>query len=133
MQSAYVARGQFDEGLPGYTAQWVWHGLVMSDATDMARFLHERRGIDYMANAVAVPGVHASWRHPHYGNGLMIEPNDRFGHNGGGPGYSSSAMHFVKTGATACVIESIDDHSPPDSAQASLLALMSELGYPSSI
>ncbi len=133
MSSAYLARGQFDEDLPNYPAEWVWHGLVIADATDIARFFHSLKDIDYMANAVAVPGDHPSWQNPHYGNGLMIEPDLRFGHNGSGPGYSSSAMHFVQTGITACVIESIDEQAHPDSAQASLLSLVRELGYSSLI
>jgi hypothetical protein len=48
-----VADGQFAEDLPGYPAQWVWHGLLLSSAEDVARFMasdqarslgHRRRG-----------------------------------------------------------------------------------------
>jgi hypothetical protein len=35
----------------------------------------------------------------------MTEPGERFGHNGGGPGYTAACYHFEQTGRTLCVLE----------------------------
>ncbi|NKC00701.1 MAG: serine hydrolase [Pseudomonadales bacterium] len=129
MNSAYVAEDQFAPNLPRYPAGWVWHGLVMSNALDVAKFLCSLDAERYMDNAFPVGEMHPTWHDPHYGNGLMIEPGEHFGHYGGGPGYSAAAMHFLKTGVTACVLESVSDPAAPDPAATTLFKLVEDLGY----
>ncbi len=134
MTSTYVAEGQFAPDLPDYPAEWVWHGLIMSNALDVARFLQSLDSEHYLDNAHPINESHPSWQDPHYGNGLMIEPGVRFGHYGGGPGYSAATMHFLSTGITACVLESISDPALTDPALTdpaaeTLLKLVEEIGF----
>lgn len=39
LNGTYVARGIFDDSLPDYRAEWVWHGLLIAPAEEVARFL----------------------------------------------------------------------------------------------
>ncbi len=128
MASARVARGQFATDLAWYPAEWVWHGLVLSDPADVARFM-ARLPHRYGSNNVRVEHAFLPWRNPHYGNGLMIEPDSHYGHNGNGPGYSASCMHFIHTGITGCVIQQTSgDKRDSDLALTTLLAIMVDLG-----
>jgi hypothetical protein len=38
----------------------------------------------------------------------MVDPGSQYGHNGGGPNYSASCFHFIKSGLTGCVLMRTD-------------------------
>ena len=69
----------------------------------------------------------SGWTDPHYALGLMTEPGIRYGHNGGGPGYSAACYHFENSGTTACLLMSAADE---EAAHASLLEEMDDLSEP---
>ncbi|MDH5675582.1 MAG: beta-lactamase family protein [Myxococcales bacterium] len=100
-----VVRGPVESDLPAYDAGWVWHRLIVASARDTATFMASalvdplRAGSTPVTPAVADP----LWPDPHYGLGLMID-RDRYGHNGGGPGCTTSCFHFPGTGRTCCVL-----------------------------
>ncbi len=100
-----VAEGVFADDLPWYPAAWVWHGLLVGSPTDAATFMRSAFTEPLRAVSVPVPGDHPGWRQPHYALGLMTEPGDRFGHNGGGPGYTAACYHFERSGRTLCALE----------------------------
>ena len=51
---------------------------------------------------------------------LLFEPGHRYGHNGGGPGYSASCFHFTETDRTLCGLMASGEE---DAAMQPLLAL----------
>ena len=106
-----VVTGQFDSDLPNYPAEWVWHGVIVSTATDIARFMASDLVQPLRQHVLKVPGAGAPWTDPHYGYGLMIEPGQIYGHNGNGPGYSASCFHFIQRGLTGCVINADTDEA----------------------
>ena len=120
MHSARLVNGQFDDALHWYPAEWVWHGLVIADAMDLVRFMRSLPENDHMMNARAVP-PQPPWIDPHYGNGLMIEPGVRFGHNGTGPGFSASCFQSLENGFCGAVI------MESETQDAAMHALLSEL------
>ena len=122
MHATYVASGQFSERLPEYPAEWVWHGLVMSTASDIAKFLHAQDPVPLLINFVGVQQAPSPWVNPHYGNGVMVEPEQWYGHNGGGPGYSASAFHFSQSGVTGCVLREVS-HVDADNADPAMTDL----------
>ena len=103
LQHTRLATGVFanefglDQRLIGYPAGWVWHGLLVGSPGDTATFMASDLVTPLRGTLTTVPGTHAHWKAPHYGLGLMIEPGQRFGHNGGGPGYSASCFRFEGT------------------------------------
>lgn len=122
-----VAQGTFADDLPDYPAGWVWHGLLVGSARDAATFMSSPLVEPLRGHAVPVAGNHPGWRDPHYGLGLMIEPGDRYGHNGGGPGYTAACYQFEASGRTLCVLDR--GSSAEDAAMQELLKL--EGGYSS--
>ena len=100
-----VADGIFADDLAGYPAGWVWHGLLVGSAEDAASFMSSSFTRPLLNDAVSVGAPHRGWRHPHYALGLMLEPGERFGHNGGGPGYTAACYHFEQSGRTFCVLD----------------------------
>ncbi len=124
LHSLYVAEGQFAADLPWYPSGWVWHGLMVADASDVVRFMASDLVRPLLDVQVAVPHAQPPWRNPHYGYGLMVEPGDRYGHNGGGPGYSASCFHFPDSGLTACVLMRTDAE---DAAMQRVLSLVDDL------
>jgi D-alanyl-D-alanine carboxypeptidase len=96
--------------IPRYHPGWVAHGLVVSTAADLARFLDALvsgrivgpQYLEEMLEPVPVGETHPWMNEPSYGLGLMIDPANRFGvvagHTGGGPGYSTAAYHFPDAG-----------------------------------
>ena len=124
LNSLYVAEGQFAADLPWYPAGWVWHGLMVVEACDVVRFMMSDLVRPLLRTLVAVPHAQPPWRKPHYGYGLMVEPDDRYGHNGAGPGYSASSFHFPATGLTACVLMRTNTE---DAAMQRVLALVDDL------
>lgn len=106
-----LVTGLFDANLPNYPAEWVWHGVIVSTATDTARFMASDLIEPLRQQVFKVPDAGAPWTDPHYGYGLMIEPGMYFGHNGNGPGYSASCFHFIQRGLTGCVINADTDEA----------------------
>jgi D-alanyl-D-alanine carboxypeptidase len=103
LEDTTMVTGTFADDLPGYPAEWVWHGLLVGTAADTARFLASDLIGPLADDPVPVPGTHPGWQNPHYGYGLMIEPGERQGHNGGGPGYAASAWR-LQDGRTVCAL-----------------------------
>jgi D-alanyl-D-alanine carboxypeptidase len=110
MNDTHVQTGLFADRLPHYPAEWVWHGVILSSALDVAHFIHSDlvRGLEL--DAARVNADQPPWVDPHYGYGVMIEPGVMYGHNGGGPGYTASAFHFCQSGHTGCVLLASDEH-----------------------
>jgi D-alanyl-D-alanine carboxypeptidase len=108
LTATQVAHGQFADDLPGYPAEWVWHGLLTSSASDLVRFMMSPLIDPLLGKLTRVPVEHPRWADPHNGYGLMVDPGSRYGHNGGGPNYSASCIHFIKSGLTGCVLMRAD-------------------------
>ena len=103
-----------------YHPGWVWHGVVASTPSDIARFgdalfagaLLSPQSRQDMTSLVPIgPAAEsaARWRKPSYGLGIMGDPESAFGrlwgHNGGGPGYTASVVHAPDLGgATVCAM-----------------------------
>ena len=104
LSSLRVAHGIFDEDLDGYEAGWVWHGLVMANAADVARFMNSEKvsRLNTALNRVTYQDDY--WKDPHYGLGLMVEPGVMYGHLGGGPGYEAACIKFLNKGISICAI-----------------------------
>ena len=104
LHDTHVVYGQFAEDLPDYPAGWVWHGVILSNAKDIARFMASDLITPLLTSRQKVSGEWPPWIDPHYGYGLMTEPGVMYGHNGGGPGYTAAAYHFEESGITGCVL-----------------------------
>jgi D-alanyl-D-alanine carboxypeptidase len=106
-RSAYVAA----DGVPAdvrlrYHPGWVSHGAVVSTAPELARLLDailagdllDADGRAEMLRPVPVGVRHPLFRRPSYGLGVMLDPEGAhgmtIGHGGGGPGYSTGAIHL---------------------------------------
>ena len=103
-----------------YHPGWVSHGVVASTPSDVARFLHalfrgqlvsaaSLREMTTLVRVPTEPGDPAQWTEPSYGLGIMADPASRWGrvwgHNGGGPGYNTSAFHAPDLGgASVCAM-----------------------------
>ena len=103
-----------------YHPGWVSHGVVASTPSDVARFfdglfcsdLLSAQSLHEMTTLVPIgPSAAASasrWRRPSYGLGIMGDPESSWGrlwgHNGGGPGYTTSAFHAPDLGASVCAM-----------------------------
>ncbi len=103
-----------------YHPGWVSHGVVASTPSDVARFfdalfcgaLLSRRSRNDMTSLVPIglsPAAPSRWRTPSYGLGIMGDPESAFGrlwgHNGGGPGYTTSAAHAPDlSGVSVCAM-----------------------------
>jgi D-alanyl-D-alanine carboxypeptidase len=117
---ALAEDGQVRDVREHYHPGWVSHGVVASTPSDVARFLHalfrgqlvSAESLREMTTLVRVPteaGDHAPWAEPSYGLGIMADPASRrgrvWGHNGGGPGYNTSAFHAPDLGgASVCAM-----------------------------
>lgn len=97
--------------IPRYHPGWVSHGLVTSNAADLATFLDllfepgrlvKPSLLEQMLIGAPVAETHNWMVNPAYGLGLMMDIANRFGvvagHTGGGPGYSTAAYHFPDVG-----------------------------------
>lgn len=99
-----AAHGIFSPVLSDYPAEWVWHGLVLSTALEVASFIASDLVLPLLQQQIRVPGTFSHWAEPHYGFGLMVEPNVRYGHEGGGPGFSAACFRFLPSGLTGSVL-----------------------------
>ena len=113
LSSLQVAHGVFDESLDGYCAEWVWHGLVLANAADVAFFMRSDRVPRLNSYLVKVDYKDEFWQNPTYGLGLMVEPGVKYGHLGGGPGYEAACIRFLDTHACACAVFSRDKKTSP--------------------
>ncbi len=104
LHSVHLAHGVFSDALPTYRAEWVWHGLLLASAADVARFMASDLAARLAEHIVPVPGQHPHWIAPHYGYGVMVEPGLRYGHLGSGPGFSAACFKFIASGRTLCVL-----------------------------
>jgi D-alanyl-D-alanine carboxypeptidase len=104
LSKTFVARGIFPKELPEYPAGWVWHGLLISTAADVARFMTSDLVTPLNKQLMKVPGEHPHWSAPHYGYGLMVEPGIRYGHEGEGLKFTAACYRFLPEGLTGCVI-----------------------------
>ena len=89
-----------------YHPGWVSHGVVISTAPELAQIytalfhgsLLTPASLTAMQTALDVPARHPQFQQPGYGLGLMIDQASPHGfvagHGGGGPGYSTGALHF---------------------------------------
>jgi D-alanyl-D-alanine carboxypeptidase len=89
-----------------YDPGWVSHGVVISTAPELARIIESVFDgrlvppglLSEMLQPIRVPGEHPPFVEPSYGLGVMLDPGSPFGlvagHGGGGPGYSTGALHF---------------------------------------
>jgi len=108
-----------------YHPGWVSHGVVASTPSDIARFFHalfggrlisspslrEMQALVRVAGAPPMPSPR--WGPPGYGLGLVGIAQSPFGplwgHNGGGPGYRTSAYHAPELGAASvCAMCALD-------------------------
>ena len=105
----YDVRGLYHPG-------WVSHGVVASTPSDVARFfdalfcgmLLSRQSRQATTSLVPVgqsPPSASRWRTPSYGLGIMGDPDSAFGrlwgHNGGGPGGTTSVAHAPDLGGVS--------------------------------
>jgi len=118
------------DGLPvdvraTYDPGWVAPGVVASTATDIVRFYDRLFAGDLLPGPlleemrkVVRTGEPSMQRFvaPSYGLGLMADPRSPygvlFGHNGGGPGFTSSAFHVVSPrgqAVTVAVLSNIEN------------------------
>lgn len=122
--SLQVASGIFAETLPRYQAGWVWHGLVCGTAKDTARFMQASAVAQLAKTPVPVPNAGPTYPRAAYGLGVMTDLDGvSYGHNGSGPGFSTSCFHFTKTGITICCLMAYE--GPEDAAYAHVRRLAS--------
>ncbi|MBD1851844.1 beta-lactamase family protein [Cyanobacteria bacterium FACHB-502] len=113
-----------------YHPGWVSHGVIASTPAEIVLFLNAVFGdrllpghcVEEMAILTPVPMPDTSnspqaesprWVKPSYGLGLMGDPASGWGlvlgHNGGGPGYNTSAFHAPELGGVSvcamCAVE----------------------------
>ena len=108
LEQTRVVHGRFADDLPSYPAEWVWHGVIISTARDMVRFMSSSLAEPLLGRSTPLGFSHPAWDAPHYAYGLMVEPDVRYGHNGEGPGYSASCFHFFEQQLTGCVLTQSD-------------------------
>ena len=127
LPSVQVKTGIFADDLNWYPASWVWHGLIVANALDTAQFIRTYGRLIYQhsyqeGNWQPVGAASKPWVSPHYGWGLMMEPNVMYGHNGEGPNYSASCFHFESRDTTVCVLCG-DAGLAPDTAFSRLIEI----------
>ena len=121
--SLQVASGVFSDTLPTYEAGWVWHGLVCGTAKDTARFMHAASLAQLGKRMVPVPNAGPTYPRAAYGLGVMTDLDGvSYGHNGGGPGFSTSCFHFTRTGITICCLMAYDGNEDAAFAEVQKLA-----------
>lgn len=129
LTSTYVAAGVYADDLENHPADWVWHGLLMSNASDVVRFMNSDL-VKPMLNdndLISVPIDHPEWESPAWAYGLMVDKRVRYGHNGDGPKYSAACFHFIEPGITGCVLCSAESEGL---ATSRLLSIVNLGGHP---
>lgn len=109
-----------------YHPGWVAHGLVVSTAGELAYFLQalfdgrllSTSLLERMREPHVVRVAHPLFRQPAYGLGLMLDPASPHGvaagHGGGGPGYSTAALHFSDVDGQQVVSVALANRDHPD-------------------
>jgi len=132
--SACDVRGRYHPG-------WVSHGVVASAPSEIARFFHALFGgrlipsqsLREMQTLVSVAGAppmpSPRWSAPGYGLGIVGIRESPFGrlwgHNGGGPGYRTSAYHAPDLGeASVCAMCSLEGDPGADPLVFSVFAAL---------
>lgn len=113
LSSLQVAHGVFDNSLDEYHAEWVWHGLVLANAKDIAFFMASEKVARLNSYLNKVNYKDKYWQNSYYGLGLMVEPGIKYGHLGGGPGYEAACINFLDSNVCACAIFSSDKKANP--------------------
>ena len=138
---ALAADGAIHEVRDRYHPGWVSHGVVASTPSDIARFfdalfcggLLSSESVHEMTTLVPIGAGPAEsgprWRKPGYGLGIMGDPESAWGrlwgHNGGGPGYRTSAFHAPDLGgASVCAMCAVEEDS---SAEQIVFAVLDAL------
>ncbi|MCE7999015.1 MAG: beta-lactamase family protein [Rhodobiaceae bacterium] len=125
--SLHVASGLFSDRLPTYQAGWVWHGLVCGNARDTARFMASNLVSRLNKTLVAVPNAGPLYPNAAYGLGVMGDlSGTNYGHNGSGPGFSTSCFHFPGTRRTVSCFLPYD--GPEDAAYMQMQTLAKKFG-----
>jgi len=134
--SSCDVRGRYHPG-------WVSHGVVASTPSDIARFfdavfrgrLVPSHSITEMKTLVPVAGAppmpSPRWSRPGYGLGIVGIDESPFGplwgHNGGGPGYRTSAYHAPELGeASVCAMCSLEGDPGAESLVFAAFAALRE-------
>lgn len=129
LPSLKVADGIFSDHLQSYQAGWVWHGLVCGTAEDTARFMASQLTPPLATSMVPVPNAGPTYPDAAYGYGVMGNlSGTNFGHNGSGPGFSTSCFHFPGSGITISYFMPYD--GPDDAAYTHMMALAAQHGAP---
>ncbi|HEX6385618.1 MAG TPA: serine hydrolase domain-containing protein [Anaerolineae bacterium] len=109
-----------------YHPGWVSHGVVVSTAPELTRIFQALFDDQLLPPAlrqamlvpVLVPGQHPLFHQPAYGLGVMIDPQSPYGsvvgHGGGGPGYSTAALHFQNVAGHGVVSVALANRDQPD-------------------
>ena len=99
-----------------YHPGWVSHGVVASTPSDVVRFFdalfcgallspQSRHAMTSLVPIGQSPPPASRWRTPSYGLGIMADPDSAYGrfwgHNGGGPGGTTSAAHAPDLGGVS--------------------------------
>lgn len=127
LPSLKVENGIFSDRLPTYQAGWVWHGLVSGTAEDLARFMASPLTSALAKPLVPVPDADPTYPNAAYALGVMGDLNGtKYGHNGSGPGFSTSCFHFPNSGVTISYFMPHD--GPDDAAYIQMMALAREHG-----
>jgi len=127
LPSLKAVSGLFSEDLPRYEAGWVWHGLVCGNARDTAQFMASDLVSRLARQRVPVPNAGPTYPDAAYGLGVMGDlSGTNYGHNGSGPGFSTSCFHFPKSGITVSYLLPYD--GPEDAAYAKMQALAKQFG-----
>jgi D-alanyl-D-alanine carboxypeptidase len=123
-ESPRDVRGRYHPG-------WVSHGVVAATPSDIVRFFHElfrgrivsTRSLREMQTLVPVTGAppmpSPRWSAPGYGLGVVGIAKSPFGplwgHDGGGPGYRTSAYHAPEVGeASVCAMCALEEDPGAD-------------------
>src|SRR6266566_603831 len=126
------SRSLADDAVPrdvrdSYHPGWVSHGVVASTPTEIACFfdalfrgrLISSVSLQELTTLVPVSAARvesAHWGRPGYGLGIMGDAVSRWGrlwgHNGGGPGYTTSAFHAPDLGGVSvCAMCALEEKS----------------------
>jgi D-alanyl-D-alanine carboxypeptidase len=124
-----------------YHPGWVAHGVIASTPSDIARFVDALfcrgflpgRSLQEMTTLVPIgPEVTAAaarWRKPGYGLGIMGDPESSWGrlwgHNGDGPGYTTSVLHAPDLGgASVCAMCAVEGDARAEQMVFTVLDLL---------
>ena len=124
-----------------YHPSWVAHGLVVSTAGELARFLRAlfdgqlvgTRLLEEMYQPEIVGVSHRLFHQTAYGLGLMLDPQSPYGlvagHGGGGPGYSTAAFFLSDIKGRSVISVALVNRDVPDLGLEIAFTLADLLAY----